>query len=88
MELFATANPDVELSYQWYEYDEEWEPVIIPGATQKSYTIDKAEVSKIYLCEVTDNYGGSIGQEFDVQVSRIIVDNEGMQVYIEQGEDT
>ena len=86
METVAAANPGVELKYQWYVLDKYDEMQIIPGANQKTYTIDKAEEGKEYICEVSDLYGNQVDKQFEVEVHRILVDRWNTRITIDPGE--
>ena len=57
-----------ELTYQWYYYDaEEWENVLIQGATSKAYTIKgTSDIKETYVCYVSD---GIVTREFYVYVT-------------------
>ena len=87
MKVVATAKPGVVLNYQWYAYyDEEGNKEIIPEATQSSYTVDKVEENKDYVCIVTDGYGNRCSPGFEIYVRRILVDSTSRRIMIDPGE--
>lgn len=86
MKVVATAKPGVELKYQWYALDEDWEEEIISGATQNTYTVDKIEENQSYICRVTDGYGNGHSPEFEIHVRRIFVGATGRRLTIDPGE--
>lgn len=59
-----------EVSYQWYRYAEttegEWTDILIPGATEASYTTEAVNQHTQYHCIAGDAYGSSSSLLFDV----------------------
>ncbi len=76
LEVEVTSEKDVDLQYRWYvlkdttdEYGNIWaEPVIIPGATDTSYTTDALDAAATYRFLAWDIYGNSAELSFTVSI--------------------
>lgn len=75
LSVTATAKDKEDLSYSWYKYDDNYEPVEISGADGTTLTTDPIRKYEYYYCTVTDKFGNRSSIDF-----RISVEN-GFDVY-------
>ena len=87
--LFASANPEVTLSYQWYFVDENYEWEEIADATESSYTVTNVRGRSTYCCQVTDSYRNTECAYFYVSEDsglKVNNDNGTISIKTERGE--
>ena len=68
LSVTATAKDKEDLSYSWYKYDDNREPVEISGADGTTLTTDPVRKYEYYYCTVTDKFGNESSIGFRISV--------------------
>ena len=94
LSVFASSGDPSGITYQWSEQMETpdgWSESNIPGATEATYTVERINSRKDYVCTVSDSVGGTYVRVFfhvyiDNNLS-ISIDGYGDSNYIQQAYD-
>jgi len=86
LEAPVTVNEGIDLSYQWYEYRDDYGYELIPGASSDTYTTGEITVRKDYRCQVTDMYGKSVYFYYTIAIdSGLLIDIPQNSFYVQPG---